>query len=907
MFIEASITMSDRRDDQAPSTVEAIRMASASVLGTSTGLGYPIGSAIGAGSMLEQHSETVSMNIVPLIFTIRDTLMSSEGLELLSIEWDLDRTPGPDVLPEQLVVAGGREGGVGSHVCVLSWEKGVVDPFKIDNYMRVLSKKIADIESAVINNDLNYELEGLTVMNGFADRLNSVLFVDMLDRRFQGSWDSLQVKSDHVDVDLVAKMTTADDFTLQPPGMKITGRKSLEFKLPAESDDKLVAHFKRRVLTPSAIETLTKVVPETGQALLTELNYYAYAVEESEVVQGVVDALKDYLGQSEVSLADIDNLRPRIDEFVKVLGESVNALEHIVEDHLSSGKSLTLANHKIALSSAVSANSVVSSGIKNILAMKIVERIMNSVNRGFADSGEIRAWELKGTMRYAIAYATRVSQYFSKELNHYLVTNAARKAFFTALREFKKETLQDEIGSTDLTLFDLFYAEIHAQLNAAFSKEAFEGSQYDDFKQLMDVVTRKLIDSFKTIDVWNLIGFENVAEIAKKEIALKYSVADFEKLSDHGTALMTLLNEFQNLVSDVIPDVADTLLSKPLVRRIIDKMLSEQTNLVTELEAAVEGAGERPDEWRKEALEWVESFKTAMDESMTNPQALLTLLNSIHEIVGETVTPSAMVDRAKFEADQREQEYMARVQVWENECQVIDEENDVIRAHNSKREELLAEKTQQYEARVREYEASLEDYMARLERYRAEQAAEAARVAEAERAAQAAQELGTPPPVETTAPIASPTTPPTEPVKPLAIDAELHEIRTQYPVKEEKSHPPKPDPDPSLKYFVELRDLLQSKLDHLKEREKDMEDTFAKKVLRLQAEGIGAASMIGLDIGDEFVEYLMDSKVRGLGKLLPRIARMYLRDPKEAGLLYLVTFEHSASELTVSVGSTFLR
>ncbi|MFX1579309.1 MAG: hypothetical protein ACFFBJ_06640, partial [Promethearchaeota archaeon] len=226
--------MSGQRDELAPSTVEAIRMASASVLGSSTGLGYPIGSAIGVGSMLEQHSETVSMNIVPLIFNIRDTLMSSEGLELLSIEWDLDRSPGPDILPEQLVVAGGIEGGVGSHVCVLSWEKGVVDPFKIDNYMKVLSKKIADIESAVINNELNYEMEGLSVLSKFTDRLNSVLFVDMLDRRFQGSWDSLQVKPDHVDVDMIAKMIVADDFTHQPPGMKILGRNSLEFKLPTE-------------------------------------------------------------------------------------------------------------------------------------------------------------------------------------------------------------------------------------------------------------------------------------------------------------------------------------------------------------------------------------------------------------------------------------------------------------------------------------------------------------------------------------------------------------------------------------------------------------------------------------------------------------------------------------------------
>ncbi len=63
--------MNKRKDVQTTSTVEAIRMASASVLGTSTGLGYPIGSATGTGSMLEQHSETVAMNIAPLIFSVR--------------------------------------------------------------------------------------------------------------------------------------------------------------------------------------------------------------------------------------------------------------------------------------------------------------------------------------------------------------------------------------------------------------------------------------------------------------------------------------------------------------------------------------------------------------------------------------------------------------------------------------------------------------------------------------------------------------------------------------------------------------------------------------------------------------------------------------------------------------------
>jgi hypothetical protein len=190
--------------------------------------------------------------------------------------------------------------------------------------------------------------------------------------------------------------------------------------------------------------------------------------------------------------------------------------------------------------------------------------------------------------------------------------------------------------------------------------------------------------------------------------------------------------------------------------------------------------------------------------------------------------------------------------------------------------------------------------MDKLEKYKAEQAELAAQ------AAQAAEAEESPIPV-TPQPVVTPTTPPIEPSKPSPIDAELAEIRAQYPVKEEKPLPTKPEPDPSLKFFVELRNLLQSRLDQLKEREKDMETTFARRVLRLQAEGIGAASMIGLGIGDEFVEYLMGSKVRSLGKLLPRVARMYLRDPQEEGLLYLVTFEHHAGDLTVSVGNTYLR
>jgi len=86
-----------------------------------------------------------------------------------------------------------------------------------------------------------------------------------------------------------------------------------------------------------------------------------------------------------------------------------------------------------------------------------------------------------------------------------------------------------------------------------------------------------------------------------------------------------------------------------------------------------------------------------------------------------------------------------------------------------------------------------------------------------------------------------------------------------------------------------------------------MEETFARRILRLQAEGLGAVDDINLNIGDDFLDYLMESRIRGLGRLLPRISRVYLRDPKNSELLYLVTYEYYDDSLTMSIGSTFLR
>ncbi|TFH10619.1 MAG: hypothetical protein E4H14_02125 [Candidatus Thorarchaeota archaeon] len=874
-----------RKEVQTTSTIEAIRMASASVLGSTTGLGYPIGSAMGTGSMLEQNSQTVSMNVAPLIFTIRDTMISSEGLELLAIEWDLERTPGPGVLPEQLVVAGGTEGGVGSHVCVLSWERGVVDPFKIDSYVKNLSKKIGDIETAIINNEMNYELEGLAVMQKFADRLNSVLFVDMIDRRFQGSWDSFQIKTDHVDVDVVAKMDVYDDFTILPPTMKIKNRRSLDFKVPPSGAS--VEYFKHRFLTQSAIEVLTKVIPETGRDILSELNMYAYAMEEADVAAAVIKILKEYLQRDSISLSELNSLKGKINEFVNYLDETVESLDFLVEKHLSSGKNFDVEGHKTALLDDIESNVDRFSGIKKTLANEIVDCFIQSLERESIGSEDIRAWQLKGTLSYAVAYSKKVTQYFSKELDQYLVVSAAREAFFSALREFRQGTLTDGMESTDTMLFEKFYAEVQSQLNAAFSKKSYAGTVYSDYTHLMDIITREMIDTFKRIDVWNLIGFSDVAEIARSEIQQKYSVPQPDgPLNENGRAIMEILDNFQSTVEDVIPNVADTILSKQFIRKMIEQADSEGTTLVSELAKAVENAGEKSEAWKKEARSWVEGFEESSDSSKSNSETLLELLEFVHEVLGQAVSATSMSDRVKSEADAREAIYKAEFAVWESECKEIESENECIRQRKQNHENLIADATRQFETETARYSQALREYQEKMEQRKA------------------AIDSAIP---DETGYVPQPPPAPLEPERPSPLEPLIETINRNHPVEQEKSFPPEPQPEPTLHYYVELRDLIYDKLSKMKERETVMEETFARQILRLQSEGIGAVDTINLNIGDDFLEYLMESRIRGLGRLLPRISRVYLRDPKNSELLYLVTYEYYADSLTVSIGSTFLR
>ncbi|MFW9800470.1 MAG: hypothetical protein ACFFD9_08540 [Candidatus Thorarchaeota archaeon] len=877
-FIEGGLDMSrsDKKADT-PSTVEAIRMASASVIGTTTNLGYPLGSAVGTGSMMEENSETVAMNIAPLVFAVRDSLSNAEGLELLSLEWDLIRTPGPGVLPEQLVVAGGISEGVGSHVIVLSWEKGVVDPFKIDTHMKSLSKKIADIESAVISNGMSYETHGLPILRRFNDRLNRVTFVEMLDRQFQGSWDSLQIKPEHVDKEAVVTMNFRDDFTLLPPGPKITERTLFEFLLPREKDEALLRHFPHRVLTPTGLEALAVKVPEAGRAILNELNMYAYSIEEYDIAKAAIGLLAEFLGRHELGLKDSADVQKQLKEFSSLLSGAVNSFSSIAEKHVVSGKTLSLPEHKSELLSQIELHSDDFAGFRHSIANELVEQMMKSFQREFFDVREIRAWRLGSATSYFIIFARRVAQYFTDELSQYMLITSARQAFSTVLHEFQEETKSQASDITDEILFEKFYSELRAQMNAIIDKKTYEGQTHDRYDDMLGTINKEMTEAFGHIDMWDLIGFSDVAGIARDEIAKKYAIEQGSKeLHSTGQSISEILEAFESLVVEVIPNVADTLLSKPLLRKTIDRIRNENADLTKELAEFIEKGTQKSDVWKEEARSWIKAYAESVDPQMSAPERILTLLRFVHTKVGLGSTAQAIVDKLTSEADLRERAYQMIVEEWEETCRRLEAENEPIRDNNRKREEMTTQTEIQFKEEMAQYESEMEKYR---------QDIEAARLL----------------PEDEPQPVIE------RPQRPTSLDVRLVEINNLYPHQEEKPLPPKPVAPPEMFHYVELRDLLAEKLSRLDEAQERMQSLFADRLEKMQSDAVTASGEVKIELGDDLLEYLIDSRIRGLSRLIPRASRAYLRDPKKPELIYLVTYEHSGNELIVTIGDNYLR
>jgi hypothetical protein len=346
MRSEESMFKSKTTDDRVVSTAEAIRMVSASILGTTTSRDIALGSATGSGTKLEENSSLVAMGVVPLVSAFSQELQDKSGLELISLEWDLGSGSSSEILPEHLIVCSGGQDSFSTNNCAITWEKGVVDPFRLNSYLYRLSAKMQQVEDAILSNQLDYEKEGISVLRRFCERFNLVTFIEMLDRRFQESWDSKKLQQEDVDLLTSSVAEIRTDYSTVPPGLVLPGGISFKFDLPASSEDQILNHFRHRIVSPTSLFSLTQGVTELGRAIVAEIDTYAYSTEEVDIARATIAMLVKYLGTDSVPISNLDMVASRIHDFGIMIRSIMDTFSDVTESYIRSGESSTTQGHK---------------------------------------------------------------------------------------------------------------------------------------------------------------------------------------------------------------------------------------------------------------------------------------------------------------------------------------------------------------------------------------------------------------------------------------------------------------------------------------------------------------------------------------------------------------------------------
>ena len=139
------------------------------------------------------------------------------------------------------------------------------------------------------------------------------------------------------------------------------------------------------------------------------------------------------------------------------------------------------------------------------------------------------------------------------------------------------------------------------------------------------------------------------------------------------------------------------------------------------------------------------------------------------------------------------------------------------------------------------------------------------------------------------------------------MDERLRRIDAEFPPKPLIRLPEKPEMPQEFINRRELDGLLRDRMAKMNERQEGMERKFSEHLESLRDQISETASRVSVSMTADFVDYLMDSVVRSLGRLLPHVTRAILRDPANPKLLYLVTYDHQGDEITVRIGDNLLR
>ncbi len=421
-------------------------------------------------------------------------------------------------------------------------------------------------------------------------------------------------------------------------------------------------------------------------------------------------------------------------------------------------------------------------------------------------------------------------------------------------------------------LFQKVYDELHEQLNAIFDRKTFQHQTTKDYSHLLNDVLNELSDAFRQVESWDLVDFIDVVESTRNELRTRYGTptgSDSSTLSPRGQALERLLNYLEHIVVDVVPSIADTLLSKQFVKSLVERCKTVGCDIPDATVDLIESYSQ-PEEWKAEVQNWMSDLSRRVEHGLPLHEQLTRLLEFVHEQADVRVTLNSVIDRIQRELKSLQSSYDMEIAKWTAECSRIEEKNRVIAAHNQRRDELLTAAQAEYERDMRMYQQSLSEYNQRI------------------------AESGTPQSI-------------TPPSIPEPLESRVRMIESTYPLQSLIPLPPRPEPPEALTNYSELNSLLTEQIAQLSQRQTELAQVFIQQLDQLKSDSLSRAVNASIDIHTSFLDYVMSSVVRRLGRVFPRIKRVYLRDAIQPNRLYLVTYEHRGDEIVISAGDNILR
>ncbi|MEM2142915.1 MAG: hypothetical protein QXQ81_06650, partial [Candidatus Thorarchaeota archaeon] len=437
----------------------------------------------------------------------------------------------------------------------------------------------------------------------------------------------------------------------------------------------------------------------------------------------------------------------------------------------------------------------------------------------------------------------------------------ARAALSEAFQRFRSRVMLGLSDPSDQLLFHKFYGELYTRLNSVFDRLNYQQTMPESLEHLMKAIVDDVKDFFDQLDIWSLIDFADVAQIARSEIIAQHSSGG--TLGPQGAALEKILSSMEYLVSDIVPDIAETLLNKTVITRIAPLLVHPTSTLQDTVIGMLHDSLEKSDEWFREASSWLDDYSRTVQPSDPPHKMLEKFIELAHEKVGSGVTARSVLDRLEREASKLRSEYERAVETWKNECSRIRSENEAIAAYNERRARMIEEARLAYQTEMKEYTERLQS------------ASSSGGVA-----------------IDHT---------------PVSLAERIATIEKAYPPREPIPTPPAPAVPELLTNYEELRRLIADRMMRMMSQQRDMELVFTENLKSIREDVATLSQKVLIDVSSGLLDFIINSTLRRLRQVLPLPNKTYLRFQSDADSIGVVTYDLEGDEMLIKIGHATLR